>query len=137
MLAAEGVSDAKIDLALVDDRTMRELHRRYLGLDSPTDVLTFPMAASGEPLAGQIVISVETALRQAKRYKMQPATEVLLYFVHGMLHLCGYDDQTRSSARRMRRRQMKLLKMFDSRNPMAGTYYSTVESINLCPLKKG
>jgi probable rRNA maturation factor len=110
VLVHEGIRDGHIDLALVDDRTIRSVHREFLNLDTPTDVLTFPLHEAGEPLSGQIVVSVETALREARRRGLSVADEVLLYVIHGVLHLCGYDDHMPGDARRMRRRQQHFLR---------------------------
>lgn len=110
VLRAEGVRFAHIELALVNDATIRDLHRRYFKLDTPTDVLTFPLNEPAEPLSGQIVLSVETAARIGPLHGFTPEEEVLLYAIHGILHLCGYDDGTAGDARRMRRRQEALLR---------------------------
>jgi probable rRNA maturation factor len=99
-----------VELVLVDDHQIRKLHRDYLNIDTPTDVLTFPLNEAGESLAGIVVVSVETAARQAVQYRMTAIEEVLLYSIHGVLHLCGYDDVAPKDARRMRRRQEALLR---------------------------
>lgn len=109
-LAVEGVTAATLGIALLDDAAMSRLHRDFMADDSPTDVLTFPMSEPGEPLAGEIAIGVETAIRQAASHRTTPRDEVLLYVIHGVLHLCGYDDRTAAAARRMRRRQAELLR---------------------------
>ena len=110
VLRAEGVRSAQIELALVDDATIRKLHRRFVKLDTPTDVLTFPLNEPHEPLSGQIVLSVETAARVGPAHGLTTEEEVLLYAIHGILHLCGYDDTTIRAARRMRNRQESLLR---------------------------
>jgi probable rRNA maturation factor len=112
VLREEGVPAAHIELALVDDATIKRVHRRFLGLDTPTDVLTFPFHEPHEPLAGQIVLSVETAARVGPAHGLTAEDEVLLYAIHGILHLCGYDDRSARAARRMRRRQEQLLHAF-------------------------
>ncbi len=109
-LRAEGVARASISLALVDDPTIHALNRRHLAHDFPTDVLSFLFSSSGrEPLEGEVVVSTETAVRQAARYGWSPQHEVTLYVVHGLLHLCGYDDQNPPARRRMRRREREIL----------------------------
>jgi probable rRNA maturation factor len=79
-------------------------------LDIPTDVLTFPLHEPNEPLSGQIVLSVETAARVGPAYGLSAEEEVLLYAIHGLLHLCGYDDRSPRDAQRMRQRQVQLLR---------------------------
>lgn len=87
----------EVHVVLVSDRRMSELHRRFLKLDGPTDVITFQH--------GEIFISVETARRQAAEFQTSLAEELCLYLVHGLLHLHGYDDHDSVSRRRMRLRQ--------------------------------
>lgn len=114
VLGAEGIAQAAVGIALVDDAAIRSLHWRFLGLDSPTDVLTFPLSEPDEPLSGEIVISVETAVREGPRHQLRPEDELLLYLTHGILHLCGYGDRTARGARTMRRRQNELLRQLGS-----------------------
>jgi len=72
-----------------------------MGIRGPTDVITFRH--------GEIVISAETALRQARQYRSSLMQELQLYIVHGLLHLRGYDDKTPSGSREMERRQRSIL----------------------------
>ena len=96
-LAAEAC-DKSLSIALVDDARIRELNRRYLDHDHETDVIAFPLedgdgdGASGDGLLGEVVVSTETAIRQAAERGRAPLDELLLYVVHGALHLLGYDD---------------------------------------------
>jgi probable rRNA maturation factor len=100
---------ATVRVALVDDATMGELHRRFRGTLAPTDVLTFdlrdefvsPDGPSG--VDGEIVVSVDTATREARRRGHPIEAEVVLYAVHGLLHLLGYDDGDAESAADMHR----------------------------------
>jgi probable rRNA maturation factor len=102
-LAGEGVERASISLAVVDDRRMAELHERYLGEPTPTDVLSFLIDDSDGCLEGEIVLSAETAQVAAPRFGWAPEDELLLYAVHGALHLAGCDDATPAERARMRR----------------------------------
>lgn len=111
---AEVLSDARqtaatVSVAVVDDATIHELNRTYLQHDYPTDVLSFSLAAPGEPIDGQIVVSAETARGQAADWGWSAEHELLLYVVHGALHLTGYDDQTRADAHEMRAAERKIL----------------------------
>jgi len=90
-LAAEGVARATVCVVLVDDRRMASLHRRWLGLPGPTDVITFDLG-DGDRLCGDIACSTETALREAARYGWSARHELAYYMIHGLLHLTGYDD---------------------------------------------
>ncbi len=79
----------RLSLALVDDARIGELHERYLGEGGATDVMAFPL----EEDEGEVVLSVETAERESKRLGTTVEGELALYFVHGVLHLLGYDDR--------------------------------------------
>jgi probable rRNA maturation factor len=99
--APEAAGD--VSVVVVSDRTMRNLNRRYRGLDRSTDVLAFPLAEEargGEPF-GDIVIAHETARRQARESGGSLAAEMRRLAVHGALHLCGYDHHERRQAVRM------------------------------------
>ncbi len=99
---------------MTNDAHIRELNRIYRGTDTPTDVLAFPLSAEealeGEPVPiGDVVISVETAERQAQEYGHDVQREVILLLVHGILHLLGYTDDTPSKRQKMICRQRALL----------------------------
>lgn len=92
-----------ITIVLTTDRAIRTLNRKYRGKDRPTDVLSFAIGdglQQGEPF-GDVVISVESARRQAREYDAPLRTEMLRLLVHGTLHLCGYDHHERRMAARM------------------------------------
>jgi probable rRNA maturation factor len=91
----------------VTDPEIQILNRQYRGKDKPTDVLSFPLADALQPfLLGDVVISVETAARQAQRRGHSLREELQILLVHGILHLLGYDHEiSRSEAIRMRRKE--------------------------------
>lgn len=101
----------EMSLALVGDARMSKLHAQFMGIEGPTDVLTFPLDddARGRVTAGEVVVCVPEARRRAKDHKERPERELLLYALHGMLHLCGYDDRTAADFRRMHRTEDKIL----------------------------
>jgi probable rRNA maturation factor len=115
-LIAEGVEQAEIGVILVDDRRIAAVHRRWLGLAGPTDVITFDLSTgtAGPPragvLAGDIVVSTETARRMARAVGWTPRQELAYYIVHGVLHLTGYDDHTPADRRQMRARERAVMK---------------------------
>jgi probable rRNA maturation factor len=76
----------ELSVAFVTDKRIAELHREFMSVDEPTDVITFQH--------GEIVMSVETAARQADKFSTSFDRELKLYFVHGLLHLAGWDDLT-------------------------------------------
>jgi probable rRNA maturation factor len=106
VLRDEGIEHAAISVALVDNATSRRINRKHLEHDWPTDVISFTLSAAGEPeLVGELVISTELAAATAAKVSAEPAAELSLYVVHGLLHLCGYDDLTESDIHEMRARE--------------------------------
>jgi probable rRNA maturation factor len=102
---------SELSLALVGDARMAQLHEQFMGLPGPTDVLTFPLEESGRGrvTSGEVVVCVPEALRRAKAEGQKPERELLLYALHGLLHLSGYDDRTAADYRRMHRTEDKIL----------------------------
>lgn len=110
----------EIHLALTDDARIRVLNREYRKKDKATDVLSFPQFDPKEisgrskkrvavpgPYLGDLVISTETTLKQAKEFGVTKRAELMRLVVHGVLHLCGYDHEKvpAAEAQRMRRRE--------------------------------
>jgi probable rRNA maturation factor len=91
-----------VSVALVDDRAIRRLHLDHSGLDSATDVLSFPLADAPGGLLGEVVASAETARREARARGHRAQEELLLYVVHGVLHLAGFDDHAPAARKKMR-----------------------------------
>src|SRR3990172_7692659 len=92
VLADSKFASATISLAIVDDSTIHALNRQFLDHDWPTDVLSFVLDERDGHLDGEVVLSAETAAAASEGHGT-PAEEQLLYVIHGMLHLVGYDDQ--------------------------------------------
>ena len=109
ILSAASITRAEIGIALVDDTTIAAVHGEFLDDPTPTDVISFVLDASNGQLEGEIVASADTAARQSVKYRWPATDELLLYVVHGMLHLVGYDDTTPSARRLMRRREREML----------------------------
>ena len=111
LLAALGEADAALSLSLVGDEAMRALNRKYRGRNAPTDVLSFPLDGApveAERLLGDVVISVETALRQAADYDAPLQREIYRLLIHGMLHLKGHDHERPAERRVMEREERRL-----------------------------
>jgi probable rRNA maturation factor len=107
-LAKMGVEGVECGLLLVGDRTIARLNEQYRGIPGSTDVLSFPMreglfGALSPSLLGDVVISAETADRQARAAGRSLREELAALLIHGILHLLGYDHQTPSDARKMKR----------------------------------
>jgi len=88
----------ELSVSLVDNKEIHDLNRKYRGIDTPTDVLSFPMDGY---LLGDIVISMEKAVEQAKEYGHGIERELGFLVTHGMLHLLGYDHEDENSEREM------------------------------------
>jgi probable rRNA maturation factor len=111
VLEGEGISQGEVSLAFVDNPTIHRLNLRYLKHDEPTDVLSFPLSEpnSGR-LAGELVIGAEVARDQAAERGHDVQAELALYVIHGLLHLCGYDDKSDRAAAEMRQKESDYLR---------------------------
>jgi len=112
VLNAMGESEAELSLVLVNDMYIRNLNWKYRRKDSATDVLAFPMRDSRRlsgVILGDVVISVETAAKEAKKRKKDLQDELDLYFVHGILHLLGYDDEKPRARKKMKDKEKELM----------------------------
>ena len=105
---------SELAVSLVGDRRMRRINRVFRGKDRTTDVLAFAMREGRAPhrsrlaamMLGDVVISVPTAMRQARAGGHSLDEELVILLIHGLLHLCGYDhERNRAEARRMQRRE--------------------------------
>jgi probable rRNA maturation factor len=123
LMRAAGLAECELSLTLTSDRAMRRLNRDFRGIDTATDVLSFSQieqAGSAPPNprsvrnspglpVGDVVISIDTALRQAREYRVSPSSRLRRLLVHGFLHLIGYDhERSASDARRMFARERSL-----------------------------
>ena len=90
-----GIKNSELSVLITGDEEIRELNRTYRGKDRPTDVLSFPMGdrIDGKFILGDVVISLDTAQRQAKELGHSLEEEVERLLVHGILHLLGYDHE--------------------------------------------
>ncbi len=107
-----GLREAQVSLAIVDDSTIHRLNRQFLNHDYATDVLSFLIERSADRLEGEVIASTDTAIRSAAQYGWAPADELLLYVIHGTLHLVGYDDLSPGPLAEMRERERACLKRF-------------------------
>lgn len=101
----------EISVRLAGDNVMADLHERWMGISGPTDVLSFPQddpcqPATGAPTLGDVILSVDTAERQAREHGLHLEEETMLLAVHGTLHLLGYDDLDEAAFAEMRAREM-------------------------------
>jgi len=104
-----GREGIELAVVFVSDPELAELHGRTLGDTSPTDVIAFDLGEEGGGPAGEVYVSVDRARDVAARRGLDPARELLLYVVHGTLHLCGHDDTEPAARTRMRRAERAVL----------------------------
>jgi probable rRNA maturation factor len=110
--------EAELSLLITEDSEIAELNKQYRKKDKATDVLSFPMQKikSGKKvvsgLLGDVVISAETTISQAKEYETTVPEEFLRLLIHGTLHLLGYDHEnvTKAEAEKMVRKELQLYK---------------------------
>ena len=101
----------ELSLVLVGDKRMSDLHHQFMNIKGPTDVLTFPIDTDprGRAISGEVILCVPEARRAAKIHGTDVKNELLLYAIHGMLHLCGFDDRTESAFRKMHAKEDQIL----------------------------
>ena len=108
-----GFAKSELSIALVDDAEIRRLNNQYLQHDYETDVISFVIDQSEDSIVGQLIVSTETAGRLAAEIKAPTQHELMLYVIHGTLHLVGLDDTDLKSAREMRTAEADYLGRFD------------------------
>ncbi len=113
ILNDHGILRGEISIALVDDAEIRKINKQYLQHDYETDVISFVLEYDevSEFLSGQLVVSTETAGRSCEAYESSFASELLLYVIHGCLHLVGYDDHETEDVVEMRKAEQKYLRL--------------------------
>lgn len=99
--------DKTISFLLCDDAVIRELNKKFFKRDMPTDVIAFPLLDN--VYFGEIVISVECAVKVCAQYGHRWQDEFLLYVIHGILHLLGYDDTTAAKKKKMFKKQDEII----------------------------
>lgn len=111
VLEGEGYREAEVSVALVDDPTIHRLNRQFLRHDYATDVLSFLFDESpdGARLSGEVIVSGDTATRVAAELGHAADQELLLYVIHGVLHLTGHDDHEEDDRAAMRARERHYL----------------------------
>lgn len=111
VLEAEGQPEAELSVTLVDDERIAQIHVDYMDIPGATDVISFPLSDPEDPIPilGEVVVSVDTAAREAQERGITLREELLRYVVHGTLHLFGYDDHEPDDYAAMHARQEELL----------------------------
>ena len=122
VLSSEGATGYwEITVALVDDARLQSLHRDFMGIDTPTDIMAFPAdKPAGETQGGELVISVDHAVTQAGAWDLSPGDEIAFLTVHGLLHLLGWRDDTNEQRQSMLERQQDLIAQWRQRTSREG-----------------
>lgn len=113
--------NVEVSVLFTEDKFIRKLNKEYRGIDDPTDVLSFSFQEEGVDhsiieeniMLGDIIISVETAQRQAYFLNHSVEKEITFLLIHGLLHLLGYDHREEDEAKAMREKELELLNIFD------------------------
>ena len=120
VLRHEGVSQAILSIAFVTGSQIQSLNKKFLNRGYLTDVLAFDLSTEGlarssrrtiRQIEGEIVICPATAIKNAAIFKTSPTQELVLYIIHGILHLLGYDDHRPVDIKRMREKEAELMKL--------------------------
>ncbi len=108
---AENLSDKEIELLVVESDEMRDLNRKFRGIDATTDVISFPFEDVPNAPLGVIVINSQKAKEEAEKLGHSADEEIALLFIHGLLHLLGYDHECDEG--QMRERERELIERFN------------------------
>lgn len=111
ILQDHGIERGEVSLAIIDDPTMHRLNREHLQHDYPTDVLSFVLEQFDDELEGEVLVSFDTATRTAGEFAWKPQDELMLYFIHGTLHLVGHDDHNDADRAKMREQEIHYLRL--------------------------
>ncbi len=111
VVAAEGKQIGNLNYVFVSDERILEINRQFLQHDYYTDIITFD-GSNGNIVAGEMYIGIDTVRSNAEDYQSNFREELLRVMVHGVLHLCGHDDQTEEKRQQMRITETKYLKFW-------------------------
>lgn len=101
--------DCRVGVRITNDEVIHQINREFLHHDYPTDVISFPYALAVPVVEGELIVSIDTAVVQAAEAGWSIAEELLLYVIHGTLHLVGYDDVDDSDRAAMRTAESKAM----------------------------
>lgn len=120
ILRDAGIRQGTLSIAVVDDAAIHRLNYEFLRHDYPTDVLSFALEEGVDSFEGEVIVSAETSIRNAQEIGWSAVDELLLYVIHGTLHLIGHRDKSEEEREEMRRAEMKYLGLCDVELPSLG-----------------
>lgn len=106
-----GCLDCRVGVRVAGDQVIHHINREFLHHDYPTDVISFPYALAVPVVEGELIVSIDTAVAQAADAGWSVAEELLLYVIHGTLHLVGYDDLDDADRAVMRQAESKAMSL--------------------------
>lgn len=109
ILNGERLNFDEVNIIFVDDDAIHDINKQFLNHDYPTDVISFDLSDESSNVA-EIYISIDRAIQQAKIYKVELQNELARLTAHGLLHLAGFDDKTRSEKLKMRKIENRYIK---------------------------
>ncbi len=115
MEEALGTKGAELSIVYVDEEEMARLHKTFLDKEGPTDVLSFPYEDRSGKIVGEIVVCIPVAIKKAEELDSDVEGEVMLYTLHGLLHIMGYNDVKEKDARKMHLKEKEILAKFGHR----------------------
>lgn len=113
LLKLLGIPHKSVSFFFCDNKAITTLNKKIFHKDSPTDVISFNLSDSLNPgYLGEVIISVEEAVINCRRYATRWQEELFLYVIHGLLHILGYKDSTRAQKQKMQRKEEALFRYF-------------------------
>lgn len=106
---------AELSIAYVDEKEMARLHKTFLDKEGPTDVLAFPYEDRSGKVVGEIAVCVPVAIEKAEELESDVEGELMLYTLHGLLHIMGYKDEREKDAKKMHLKEKEILAKFGHR----------------------
>jgi len=112
ILADAGITSGRLGIVIVDNETIHNLNKDFLQHDYPTDVISFQVESEPENgyLEGEVIVSAEMALSRAPEFSWSVKEELILYVIHGLLHLVGFDDGTAEECKIIREKERYYLR---------------------------
>jgi probable rRNA maturation factor len=117
LFKSEGVALESLDYIFCSDPYLRQINIQFLQHDYNTDIITFPLSEEGNPVIGEVYISLDTVKDNAETFMVSTQTELLRVIFHGALHLCGYGDKTKKEKTIMTNKEDEYLHKWSSSVP--------------------